>query len=254
MQRIFMVHGMWCTGAHLARVRHLFERRAYETRAPTLPHHDARDPEGAVRVARIGLDAYVDFLEASLRAEGWDDRPILLGHSLGGLLAQRLAMRVDARALVLLAPVPPSSISSLSWSGFRTIADVVARPAFWRRANRPSARRFRYGIYNALPRDEQDALYPTFCFESGRATLESMLPMLARGDAAAVDPSRVRCPVFVAGGGRDRATPPRIARRIARAYANAEHREYAESSHWMITEPAIERVVDDVDLWLRRAR
>ena len=139
---------------------------------------------------------------------------------------------------MLLAPVQPRGIFGLSWSGLRTLAGVLFRWAFWRRPNRPSAARFRYGIYNCLAPDEQRALYPSFVEESGRATVEALLL------GARVDASRVRCPVFVAGGAEDRATPPRIARAIAARYRGT-YREYARTSHWMITEPAIEQIIAD---------
>lgn len=85
-------------------------------------------------------------------------------------------------------------------------------------------------------------------------------PTLPHHDPAAVRPfldsekttrvrfSRIKCPVFAAGR-QDRATPSFIARSIAKRYAKSEYREY-NASHWIITEPAIEEIVKDVDSWL----
>jgi pimeloyl-ACP methyl ester carboxylesterase len=234
-----LIHGMWCTGEHLARLQALFGAHGYSCRAPTIPRDGGR-----------GLRDNVDYLEEQCAGIA---EPIVVGHSLGGLLAQLLAARISPAALVLLAPVPPRGISALSPSGVRTLSQVVLSWGFWRKPNRPSFDKFAYGIFNRLPPAEERALYPSFVHESGRVTVQALLPFLDGSGAARVPVERIGCPVFVAGAGRDRATPPAIARTVARVY-DAEYREYAEMSHWMITEPGIEQVALDVADWLATLR
>ncbi|MGZ7196726.1 alpha/beta hydrolase, partial [Streptococcus pyogenes] len=77
----------------------------YTCFAPSLPGHDAV-PDQPLLVARQGLADYRADLEAQIAAQGFDRPPVLIGHSMGGLLAQQLAARIQPTALVLLTPAP----------------------------------------------------------------------------------------------------------------------------------------------------
>ena len=68
-------------------------------------HDQARGQLADARLARTGLADFVAYLSSSIKALG--QPPILLGHSMGGLLAQLLAAKGLAEAVILLAPVPP---------------------------------------------------------------------------------------------------------------------------------------------------
>jgi pimeloyl-ACP methyl ester carboxylesterase len=105
-ETIFLIHGMWGGPWYWANYRSVLERQGYRCVAATLPCHDA-DPRAAPdpRLGTIGLLDYAAALEVELKQ--WRTKPILIGHSMGGLLAQILAARGLARAAVLLAPAAP---------------------------------------------------------------------------------------------------------------------------------------------------
>lgn len=104
-----MIHGMWGGPWHWANYRDVFESAGYRCVAVTLPYHDA-DPHD-IPDPELGTASLLDYVEAIEREIGHvDEKPILMGHSMGGLLAQMLAARGRAKALVLLAPAAPAGI------------------------------------------------------------------------------------------------------------------------------------------------
>lgn len=244
---VLLIHGMWCRGIHLSQVHEFLEKEGYTCKSIDLPLHEP----GAdfQKLSKLGISDYINFLENTLNQLGWKE-PIILGHSLGGLLAQLLATRINAKALILITPVQPKQISGLSWTGLKTIWEILSTPFFWRRTNLLSKNKFAYGIYNTLSKSKQIELYPTYVPESGKIAFQTFLPFLSYSQPTRVNFSKVRCPVFVATTGKDRVTPPRIGRKIASKYTNARMRLYPKLSHWAITEDGIEKILLDATSWI----
>jgi pimeloyl-ACP methyl ester carboxylesterase len=165
--------------------------------------------------------------------------PVIIGHSMGALVAQKLAELETVRALALLGPVAPGGVFPVRPSVALCIAgnvlDVLLRRPFL-----IPARNARYGILNTLPPRLQAVVYESFLYESGKALSEML-----RGSIS-VDERRVDCPVLVAVGAMDRATPPAVARRIARKYG-AEYREYAGQCHFL---GASHEAMGDIAEWV----
>ena len=96
--------GAWC----FDKFRPVFESLGWTCHSPDLIGHGARANDAAKTLIGIGMDDYRAELEAFL--ETIPPRPVLLGHSIGAVLAQLLAAKGLARALVLVAPAPHAGI------------------------------------------------------------------------------------------------------------------------------------------------
>jgi pimeloyl-ACP methyl ester carboxylesterase len=121
---IFMIHGMWGGPWYWENYRRVFEREGYRCVATTLPYHDM-DPRG-VPDPRLGTTSLLDYAEALEReVSQLGVKPILMGHSMGGLLAQILGARGLAKALVLLTPASPSGVVALTPSVVRKGTTVI---------------------------------------------------------------------------------------------------------------------------------
>lgn len=130
-----MIHGMWGGSWCWDNYKTFFEKRGYHCVTTTLRHHDINPtahPDSMLGTTSL-LD-YVNDLEQKILQLNM--KPIVMGHSMGGLLAQILGSRDLAKALVLLTPAPPSGIMSLSPGTIKSFWNVLAKWEFWKTANR----------------------------------------------------------------------------------------------------------------------
>ncbi|PKA17522.1 alpha/beta fold hydrolase [Leptospira haakeii] len=245
---VLLIHGMWCRGLHLSQVQEILEKEGYTCKSIDLPLHESN--ADLRKLSKLGISDYIDYLENTVNRLGWKE-PILLGHSLGGLLAQLLATRIKTKALILITPVQPGQISGLSWTGLKTVWEILRTPFFWRRTNLLSKNKFAYGIYNTLSESKQNDLYPSYVSESGKIAFQTFLPFLTLSRPTWMDFKKVQCPVFVATTGKDRVTPPKIGRKIASKYSNSKLKLYPKLSHWAITEDGIEKILLDATSWVQ---
>ena len=249
---IFMIHGMWGGPWYWTNYRRFFEAQGYRCVTPTLPYHDM-DPkaEPDPRLGRTGLLDYAEALEQEIRQ--LDEKPILMGHSMGGLLAQILGERGLSASLVLLTPAPPSGIMALSPSVVKSFWSVMTSWGFWKKPMRPTFSEAVYSMLNLLPEDQQKRVYNNFVYESGRAAFEIGYWLFDTQGASKVDESGITCPVLVVAGARDRITPASVVRKVAQKYRTVStYKEFENHAHWVVGEPGWEEIADYTALWLSR--
>jgi pimeloyl-ACP methyl ester carboxylesterase len=251
-ETIYMVHGMCCAAWAWDNYRSFFGERGYHCVAPTLRYHDI-DPRGHAP-AQLGTTSLLDYVQ-DLEAEIDQLRaaPILMGHSLGGLLAQLLSSRAPSKALILLGPSPPAGILAFRLPHVRGFGSVLGRWGWWNQPIRPTFREAAYSMLNGLSGSDQRRTYAQFVHESGQAAFEAGLWFLDRKQAAHVDQSQVICPVLILAGAQDRIAPASVMRRIAHKYEpHATYTRFPNHAHWLIAEPGWQEVAAYICTWLDR--
>ena len=247
---IVMIHGMWGGAWYWERFSDFFTNRGYDCVVPTLRHHDAEpgtQPEPAL--GGTGLLDYAGDLDELIQDLG--EKPIIMGHSMGGLLTQILGSRGLARALVLMTPAPPYGIMALRPSVIRSFWSALTRWEFWKRPHRPTFDEAVYAMLHLLPPEEKRATYDRFVHEAGRAAAEIGFWMFDRKKAAQVDEEKIEVPMLIIGGSQDRITPATVTRNIADKYASvATYREFPGHAHWIMAEPGWDEVAEYVSGWL----
>lgn len=244
---VVFVHGAFCGGWAFDAFREPFEAAGFETHAPNLPHHErGADLEA---LAQTGLRDYANAIVQygkTLRAP-----PVLVGHSLGGLVVQLAAMHMPVAGLVLLAPsapwgVPPTTLDEHSnHFGLSLLGD------YWRRPVPPDYRVARATTLDRLSREDARHAFARFVPESGRVIRETMQWWMDHSTASQAPVYRISAPVLGLAGGRDRVNAASTVRRIiARFPATQAHfHEFAEMSHWLIGEPEAPDVAQMVLQW-----
>ena len=244
---VLMIHGAFCGPWSLDGLKEKFEQAGYPVRAPWLRFHDEKPPPPAL--GTTGLLDYAADLEQEIAALGAP--PVLVGHSMGGLLAQMLAARVPVRALVLLAPsapwgVPPSTLFEIS-----AAQALHLNPGYWNQVLEPSRDVALAHSIDKLPRDMRDSVFGQFTCESGRATFEIMNWGLDMNRASEVEAEKVTCPLLLLTGSDDRINPPTTVMRVAALYGERATNEVLPGmGHWLIGEPGWEEMAARVLSWL----
>lgn len=249
---LLFVHGMWSAPHVWEWLKAQFEARGHVTHAPALPYHDlppAVPPPPAL--GRLGLQDYVDHLVAE--AATLPSAPVVVGHSMGGLLAQLVAAHIAAPALILLSPAPSATANVPALAPLRTVAGVVTRPGWWRKPTRPNRDQARWGIFNDVPSDVAERELDALVWDSGRALFQIAMPWLDGSHGARVDYDRLTMPALVVTGDRDRITPLGVARATARQLkGSVDYRELSGRGHWLFHDPAREQVARHMDEFLGR--
>ena len=171
---VVMIHGAFCGGWVFDHWRTAFEARGYKVHTPTLRYHDRGDDPPA-ELGKTSVRDYADDIETLVA--GLPSPPILIGHSMGGLIAQMLAARRDVRALVLLAPSAPWGVLPSTPFEFISAQALYLAGDFW---NRILVRTHWIAAANAL-----DQLPPGRTGRGVRALRAGIRTGDVRGDALA---------------------------------------------------------------------
>ena len=251
-ETIVMIHGMWGGGWYWENYKKLFEDRDYYCITPTLRFHDV-DPKGLPnpQLGTTSLLDYAEDLEKMIR--GLDSTPVLMGHSMGGLIAQILGSRGLAKALVLLTPASPGGINALTPSVVRSFWSVLMGYGFWKKPRRQTFDEAVYSMLKLLSLEERRRVYDRFVYESGRAASEIGFWYLDPKKASKVDEKKVACPVLVIAGSQDKITPASVVRKVAIKYGSlATFKEFPDHAHWVVDEPGWQEVAEYAAGWLNR--
>ncbi|MDX1442360.1 MAG: alpha/beta hydrolase [Gammaproteobacteria bacterium] len=254
---LFFIHGMWSTPDIFTPFADWFEGAGYTVRRATLRHHDVR-PDDPVpeELGGTSLLDYAADLESELKE--FDEPPVIIGHSMGGALAQMLAARGLGRAAVLLCPAPLAGRQAvwevLSPSVAYTLMPSLLTKSLFGKPTRLGWHRARFSELNVLTEQEAREKYADFISESGRVLFELGLWFLDRRKASWVDMANIRQPAFTAAGGRDRIVTAwsvaSTARKLARNNRANTYVEYPQHGHWIIGEPGWQAVAEDIRGWL----
>lgn len=235
--KLLFCHGAWVGGWIWEQFAAWFASQGYTCYAPTWRgHYDSRP------VGDVGALSVYDYVEDALSVARSVAPDAVVGESMGGLIAQKVAESSDSlRALVLMNSVPPFRIPA-SWkvlrSQVRYLGDLIGR-----KPNLPQEADYKALILNNVPEPEASQFYARICPDAGRALLEMSLGKIK------VDPNRVRCPVHVIVGHLDAVLPPKVHRKLATLYG-ADIVEYPAMSHHTFSEEGWETVAAELLLWL----
>ncbi|CAN5728607.1 hypothetical protein BH11PSE3_BH11PSE3_11960 [soil metagenome] len=244
-----LIHGMWATPVVWGKWRAFLETRGWQVITPALRHHEAPQISPPPGLGAASLLDYAADLDAMIRR--LPEKPVLIGHSMGGLLALILCARGLARAAVLLTPAAPAGVIALRPANVWAFARIQLNWAWWRKPHRATLREALSHTFNTTDPQEGAAAYAGFVSESGRALFEAALPWLDSGKAATVDPRQVTVPLLFVAADRDRLTPPGVVRRTAWRFRSvADYAEYPDQGHWVLGQPGWQRIADDTVAWL----
>lgn len=250
---ILMIHGFGAAGEIWAPVAARFKAAGYAVETPTIQAALRTVGPPPPGLAGKTLSDYVaemsDLAQALARRDG--AAPIVFGHSMGGLIAQKLAEAGLAAGLVLFAPASPADAR-----GARRLAPVLtflnialtAKPEtkavkIWKTG-------FKWGVLNQTPTPRHEAIFAATVHDSGRALADLAYPDRDPNKTVQVDAGKVTAPVLVLAGARDRTTPVEDLRRVGKKYAGADYREYPANAHWLIDEPGSDEILAEVETWL----
>jgi pimeloyl-ACP methyl ester carboxylesterase len=233
---VLFVHGYFAGAAVWTEWLPFFAARGFPAYAVNLR---GRAGSGSkVDLGRVSIDDYVADAAAVARHIG---AHVIVGHSMGGLITQRLAADGVARAAVLITPAPPRGILVLTPRV--AMKQIKYLPSILRsRTVTPKREDLREIVLNRVPAAMQNFMLDAMVPDSGRAGRDMSVT------GVPVDAASVKCPMLVVTADDDLFIPRAIAERVAKRYG-APVQTMIGHGHMMINEPGWEVVADLVARW-----
>ncbi|MFV8836011.1 alpha/beta hydrolase [Aquisalimonas sp. APHAB1-3] len=242
--RILFVHGSSGGSWYWHPFMGYFAERGYQCDALNLRGHGPNPtlPD----LGRISLQDYVDEVRGVIDELG---EVILVGHSMGGAIAQVLAQEMPLKAAVFAASAPVAGVKFRNppmnlWFALHGLKSI---PAMLRKKPiKPGFRVASKSVFNQCDPEQHRELWQRLTPESARVAVEVL-----KGEIAA-DLSRVTCPLLTVVGTEDGTTVPEMAREIA-DYHGTEYLEFPGHGHMFMIEPGWEACASQLDAWFRKA-
>lgn len=246
---VVLVAGTYCYPEVWDDMTFELEQRGYDVYAPPLRHHDLPLLEGALAMADTSLVDYTDdFIELIKTLE---HPPIIVGWSMGGLIAQLIAQQVEHAGLVLLSPAPAAGMFAMYPSMLKTFQHHFSRWGFWRKPLMPDWETFFWSTGHLQDEAYMREVFIQLKAESGKAYFEMGLWFLDKKRASKVSPKRITGPVFVISGYDDRIVRAAIGRRTAARFAQGEFVELPHQDHMLPAGSGLPKVMSEFDRWAK---
>jgi pimeloyl-ACP methyl ester carboxylesterase len=251
------VHGLWLHASSWDPWLELFQEAGYTPTAPGWPgdsdtvEEARRDPS---QVAGKGIDDVVDHYAGIIR--GLQAPPVVIGHSFGGLIAQRLLGQDLAAAAVAIDAAPIKGVLNLPVSALKVASIALRKPANRNLAISLTPEQFRYGFGNALPGQESAELYDRWTVPSpGKPLFEAALANFTPRSPAKVNTgNKTRGPLLLTAGGNDHTVPAAITTSTRKLYhkspAITDFLEFPDRGHSLTIDHGWREVAQAALDWL----
>jgi pimeloyl-ACP methyl ester carboxylesterase len=231
-------HAAWCYEENFLPY---FAENGFSSHAVSLRGHGAS--AGSGRLNRTSIADYVE--DVYQTAEQLPKTPIIIGHSLGGLVVQKLLEKYNAKAGILLAPSPSGG---MFFSGSRLF---FQNPLLFARVFLKRDVQIIYGTpelvkKNLFSADFEDAKIEKYTRRLGKESFRAFWEMIYN----LPNPKSVKTPLLILGGENDVIVPPREIEKTARAY-NADYKIFTDTAHDLMLERNWIMVADFIIDWLQ---
>lgn len=253
---VLMIHGYGCASSCWGPIAERLTAEGYRVEAPSIRADQRKVAAPGAGLAGLSLADYVadmSALAASLAKQD-GEAPIVFGHSMGGLIAQKLAEAGLVAGAVLFSPASPADARGkpkLSPVFAFLNAVLMSKPET--RTVKQWKTGFKLCVMNAVPASRHDSLYAKMVHDSGRVLADLAWPDKDPNKTAHVDVDKVTVPILVVAGALDRTTPVDDLRLVGQKYSavGGDYVEYPNNAHWLIDEPGTDVILGDVIGWLK---
>src|SRR5215467_12372357 len=231
---LMFIHGAWLTARSWENYAEYFGNRGFAISAPEWPRKrgDVEEiREDSEQLRGLGVTEIVDHYEGII-AE-FDEPPLLIGHSYGGLFVELLLDRGLGRAGVAMSPAPPKGILALPFSTLKAGAPALAHPSKWHGVVTLTPEEFTYAFVNTFSAEDAAAAYERYAVpETGQIFYEAGFANFHLHPPTEVHFKNAdRAPLLIVGADKDHTVPASLAKAQFKRYegssAKTDYLEFA---------------------------
>jgi len=249
---IILIHGMFQNPKSWHNWITYFESKGYDVLAPSWPLHDGEPAElrnnPPSELGNLRLETIISEFETIIQR--LPEKPVVIGHSVGGLITQILVNRKLAKLGIAISSVAPNKMIDFDWSFIKNAA-TIANPLKGDDYIPMDVETFHAAFANTL--SEADAL---LAFEKTATHDSRNVFRDCMSSVADIDVDEPHVPLLFVAGAEDKICPADLNEKNAKAYTDAgsvtEIVEFPNRSHFICNEPGWEEVVETVEKWLAK--
>lgn len=248
---IVFIHGLFLNGSSWDEWKAFFEARGYTCHTPAYPYH-AGNPSQLRQhpdrqLGKVNVKMIVDSMAAFI--DKLPEKPILIGHSMGGVIVQKLISQQKGVAGICINSAPPKGLLSLKWTFLKSVTPII-NPFRFNAPHLPSVRWFNNSFCNNNTREEAKAIYEEFVVPESRNVARSSLFRQSK-----VRWRKPHAPLLFIGGGNDKLIPAQLNKRNQRRYkdknSRSDYKKFEGRSHYICGEKGWEEVATYIYTWLQ---
>jgi pimeloyl-ACP methyl ester carboxylesterase len=236
--------------------RSYFESKGYTVLAPPWPHKEAKAQELRSRhpdsnIASIRLNGLIDYFAGIIKQ--LPVRPVLIGHSLGGLITQILLHRDLAAAGVAIHSVPPQGVLPLQFTFYRSTWKSLGFFTSAKASYLMSFKDWQYAFANGMPLEEQQRSYEQFAVPETKLGIRDALTSVAK-----IDFRKPHAPLLFIAGCADQCIPAELNvanfERYKDRFSVTEFRAFKGRNHFVLGQPTWQEDAEFILSWLECIR
>lgn len=251
-QNILFITGAFVSNTCWDSWRTYFESKGFTTSAPAWPHKDApaeilRNRQPDLKIASNRLAELTDFFAGE--AQKFSTPPILVGHSIGGLIAQLLIQRGIGQMAVAIHSVPPQGIFTFKYSFFKAGWKALGFFTPAAESYMMSFETWKYAFTNGMSYEEQKDAYYRFAIPESKLIVRD-----TTSKAAHVDFSKPHGPLLFIAGSTDHCIPSSLNYSNYKKYSHTgsvtAFKELKERNHFVLGQPSWRETAETIYTWI----
>lgn len=247
---IVFIHGLFMNPASWANWKKFYEAKGYTCYTPAYPYHDGEpqylrdniDP----KLGKLTFMQVVDSLATFIN--NLPEKPILIGHSIGGLLVQKLISMDIGVAGACIDPAPPKGVLSFKWSFLKANLPTV-NPLKGDSVCLPTVEWYRYAFCNLMTIEQTRAEYEKFVVPESRN-----IPRTSASDEGKIDFRKPHRPLLIIAGEQDHIIPASLNLKNFEAYkdknSKIDFKEFPGRTHYICGQQGWEEVASYIHDWI----
>jgi pimeloyl-ACP methyl ester carboxylesterase len=254
---VVFIHGLWLHATSWGPWLDLYREAGYEPIAPGWlgePSTVAEAREHPELVADKSIDDEVAYFTEIIGT--LDAKPIVVGHSFGGLLAEKLLGQDVAAAAVAIDPAQIKGVLPLPLAQLRAALPALGNPTNLHKSVSLTAKQFRFGFGNELTEEESDALFEQWNIPSpARPLFQAAVANFSLHSEAKVNTgNETRGPLLLISGKQDHTVPDVSTRSTLKQYRDStavtELKQFEGRGHSLTIDHGWREVADATLEWL----